>query len=462
MTRVFQPKLTALAAALILVQALPCAANAQADTGTETTAQIPGGQDQVRPPPPTAGLPEFSPECLRYDKLQTRATAIMLNTPTCATVSPEWGGVRSALADNGIGVSVLFSPRLSYDVLGHDQTPVLYSGQRPQVVGVFTATATYDLNRLGFPGDSQFTFEFAGSRANYELAAPNTNYMKIMAINQRFFSGQLELQYGYYALMDQFYGVSLGGNGSMAAFGPASVIPVEVGMSMSAPTPSVDVTLRDPSKRWYGHFSVSRSVSPKGIDEDIQQNPSGFALHVDGARPIYVGELGYKTEPFMPGNRYIWIRAGGIYNTSSYQDITAPGKSHVNYGGYLGATYQLTQPDGFGPRGLNVELKTAMASKEVNLFTKDYSLSFFYIGPFESRRDDMVALSFSRSTFNDRLRKALPVGSAAFSSAISFSYAAKISRGIYSITTVTHQTNPTFTPLQPKALIFQQMLTFSF
>jgi len=208
-----QTVMVAAVAAVLLVEAPLSIARAETPSAdgigsvpAQATASIPNGLPSGAPP-----------ECAQYDKLQTRATAAMLNTPICATIAPDLGGLRKALADSGFGISVQANVSYGYDVLGHNAKPVTYSKQDPQWVGIGTATLTYDLNRIGFAGDSQFTFQASGSRANYELGSVNTNYMKILAINQRFYGGQVEVQYGYYSLMDQFYGITLGGNAAMAA-----------------------------------------------------------------------------------------------------------------------------------------------------------------------------------------------------------------------------------------------------
>jgi len=38
-------------------------------------------------------------------------------------------------------------------------------------------------------------------------------------------------------------------------------------------------------------------MTPEGFLADVQKNPSGLKLRVDGANPIFVNEFGYKVEP---------------------------------------------------------------------------------------------------------------------------------------------------------------------
>ncbi|MDH8131670.1 porin, partial [Klebsiella pneumoniae] len=85
---------------------------------------------------------------------------------------------------------------------------------------------TYDLSRIGFTKDAQFTFSPQWATSNYHDSYPELHNIAVLAVNQPLLNGQLELQYGFYPLIRQFYGMVLGGNSSSAALGPTSVIPV--------------------------------------------------------------------------------------------------------------------------------------------------------------------------------------------------------------------------------------------
>ncbi|MFM0249915.1 carbohydrate porin [Paraburkholderia sediminicola] len=413
--------------------------------------------------PGMLAMPGFSPSCAKYDALSTRANAVMLNTPTCETLFPELGGARAWLADYGIGFSASFAPTYQYDVLGHNHNPQMYGGQDPTWSQSLMPTLTYDLSRIGFSKDSQLTLQGMWQTSDYRNSVPHVGSMTIFAINQRFLNDQLEVQYGYYPLIAQYYGFVLGGNASSAALGPGSVIPFEVGMSSSEPTPGFDITVRDPSLRWYNHFSVARSQSPEGVLPDIDANPSGFRLTVPGARAIFVDEFGYKTQA-SPTSRSMWFRVGTIYNTSHYTSLETGADTRNNYAVYVAATYQITHPDS-SPRGLYADVKLDYAPQDRNLFTKDYQLALYYIGPFKNRPADMVSLGLTQSFFSKTAQNNVSltgIPAAASSLALSLSYAARVMRGVYSVTGLTYQKNPTFAPTQPNALLFQQSINISF
>ncbi len=50
------------------------------------------------------------------------------------------------------------------------------------------------------------------------------------------------------------------------------MIPVQVGISLNAPTPTFTAIVRD-SEKFYNNFAVSRSMSPAGHLDDVEQNP---------------------------------------------------------------------------------------------------------------------------------------------------------------------------------------------
>ncbi|WP_201643888.1 carbohydrate porin [Paraburkholderia metrosideri] len=376
---------------------------------------------------------------------------------------PELGGARAKLAENGWGFAASSTLGYAYDVLGHNESVQLYNGQSPTWNYSSQAMLTYDLSRIGFSPDAQFTVQGAWQGSNYRPAQPKYLTMQIFAITQSFLDHHLELQYGYFPVIRAYYGLILGGNASAAALGPSSVIPFQIGVSAFAPTPTFNAKLWDPSKHFYNSFGVTRSVSPDGFLADIDQNPTGFRLSVPGARALFIDEFGYKADS-GPDTNSKWFRVGLIYNTSHYTDFKSGGVSSNNYGGYLAATYQLYNPDGTA-RGLYGDVKFDYAPSDRNLYTKDYQLTLFYLGPFKSRPGDMAAVGFTKNYFSEYVQslvRSSGTTAAVGSAALTASYAARVSRGVYAVTGLTYTKNPNFAPTRANALIFQETLNLSF
>ncbi|HDS1733472.1 carbohydrate porin [Pseudomonas sp. BP8] len=434
---------------------------------TPTIAAVPAAgasQAGATSAPERSSLPAGQQGCEHYQRLLPRTEAVLTQNSPCETVAPELWGLRQALAEHGFGISASFAPNYRYDVLGHNEHTQRYNGQNPTYRQSTSLKLTYDLTRLGWGGDAQFVLGTTWESGSYKAGNPNFLTMSTFAVNQRFWEGQLELQYGYYNLIREYYGMVLGGNSSSAALGPTSVIPVQLGLSLFTPSPAVTVAVKDASKRWYNRASVARSASPNRFQHDLDENPSGFEIKVKGSRALLVDEVGYKV-PAGDRTRAFWARIGGIYNTSRYSDYRDGGMSSNNYGGYAAVTYQLTQPTNNGPRGLYLDAKVNYAPEDRNLYTKDFQLTSFYIGPFDARPRDMASLGFTRSYFSKYAHDAVErsgTDAERTSTALSFSYAARVTRGVYWVNGLTYQQGPSFAPARDDALLFQTGLNLAF
>ncbi|HDS1733458.1 carbohydrate porin [Pseudomonas sp. BP8] len=412
---------------------------------------------------PTASEPQG---CKRYMRYSPRTDSVARDADPCQTLFPSLGGLRDVLADHGMGFVGNINPSYAYDVLGHNAKEQLYNGQNPTYRLGFNFKLTYDLTRVGFGGDAQFIAGFTYSGGSYRSGTPSFDTtMQTFAINQRFFDKRLTLQYGYYTLIREYYGMVLGGNANSAARGPNSVIPATLGLTLFSPSPAFTVNIKDKSLRWYNQTSIARSGSPNRFQYDLDENPTGFDIKVKGSNPLIVDEFGYKRAAGDNGQRALWVRGGVIYNTSHYQDFKNGGYSDDNYGGYLAYTQQLSQPEGSGRRGLYVDAKLNYAPPDRNQYTGDVQMTAFYIGPFDSRPRDMAAVGLSRSFYSRyarEQRQARGQETEHMATGVSLSYAARLARGIYWVNALTYQQGPTFAPISDDALIYQSSFNFSF
>ena len=402
--------------------------------------------------------------CEQLDKLNTRSQQVVTPPSICESLIGDPNGWRSALADYGWGAQLSWNPTILYDLRDQQRDPQEYSGQNFTWAQTMALNVTYDLERIGFTKDAQFTLSPQFSTSNYQDGYPRLHNIATLAINQPLLNGQLELQYGFYPLIRQFYGMILGGNSSSAALGPTSVIPVQVGISLNAPTPTFTMIARDSEKKWYNNFAVSRSMSPKGHLDDVKQNPYGLKWHVDGANPILVNEVGYKQDASENG-RSIWFRAGGIYNTSHYAYFDKPGDSSDNYAFYMANTVQLTQPQHGLPLGLYLDTKVNYAPDDRNAYASDFQVTLFDIGLFPGRQNDMTSLGYTRSFISHKFRDSLkPAGLEAPETinAISLSHAFRLVKGIYWINGITWQDNPTLVPKRDDAILYQSSMYWNF
>ena len=404
-----------------------------------------------------------APECAQYEKLLTRAEVAFKNVSICSRIKPDLWGLRKELAEHGIGITATSYNGYTYDVLGNNAQKQVYNGQNPSYNTSVNLYLTYDLTRIGFANDAQLTLAGTWADATYTPANMRVKTVSVFAINQSFFNHRVELVYGYISGVRLFYGMALGGNASTAALGPSSVVPFQVGMSATEPTPTVNVIVRDESLRFYNSTALTRSVSPQGIQKDIDLNPSGLRLKVPEARALLINEVGYKQATSATTNA-MWLRAGAMYNTSHYTEFLSGEKSDNNYGGYLAGTVQISKPFN-DARGWYLDSKLDYSPDSVNAINKAFQVSAFNIGPFASRPADMAAVGLTKSYYSEDLRKATTrygLEAAPYTLAVTTSYAARLFPGVYLISGLTYTKNPVFTPLHSDALLLQETLNFLF
>ena len=404
-----------------------------------------------------------APECAQYEKLLTRAEVAFKNVSICSRIKPDLWGLRKELAEHGIGITATSYNGYTYDVLGNNAKKQVYNGQNPSYNTSVNLYLTYDLTRIGFANDAQLSLAGTWADATYTPANMRVKTVSVFAINQSFFNHRVELVYGYISGVRLFYGMALGGNASTAALGPSSVVPFQVGMSATEPTPTVNVIVRDESLRFYNSTALTRSVSPQGIQKDIDLNPSGLRLKVPEARALLINEVGYKQATSATTNA-MWLRAGAMYNTSHYTEFLSGEKSDNNYGGYLAGTVQISKPFN-DARGWYLDSKLDYSPDSVNAINKAFQVSAFNIGPFASRPADMAAVGLTKSYYSEDLRKATTrygLEAAPYTLAVTTSYAARLFPGVYLISGLTYTKNPVFTPLHSDALLLQETLNFLF
>lgn len=410
--------------------------------------------------------PTPTPTCRDYDRFVSRGSEAPIIT-TCETLSPDLLGLRPKLYENGWMFMGYYSATETYDLRGQEARPQAYNGQRPSFSSTLSTITTYDLSRLGLWGKrSQLTVEANSWRTVYRDAGLNDDAaVAQLSVQQEFADGRVRIQYGYYGMLGQFVGLFLGASTASSALGPTSIIPNMVGMAGFKPVPGMDIRLYSKSGRFYDHFGVARSQSPDGFLADSKANPTGLKWSVEGAKPIYVNEIGYRVAS-SKGTRMTWIRQGTIYNRTLYTDYRNPERKGSNRGFYLVGDHQFTQPDESVPyRGWYVNLKGNYAPAEHNIFSSDYALTLYSLAPFATRPGDMVSFGYTRTEVSDDARRYL--GAAGmdpvhFSSTGSVSYALRAFRGIYLVNTLSYARNPVVTTQHPDAVNLQSQLTYSF
>lgn len=406
--------------------------------------------------------------CSSYDKYRLRGSETAIIT-TCDTLSPELGGLRQSMVEQGWLVQNYSSVSESYDFNHADRhVPQTYSGQRPTFQANSNFTITYDLSRLGWFGqNAQLGAQLAWNQNSYLGNGLRATFVNQLSIEQEFDQRRVRLEYGFYSIGAKFYGAVLGTSTAATALGPTSGLMYEAGVVTGGfkPMPAFDLRLYSPSLHYYNHFGMARSTSPKGFQYDSRENPTGLSLTVPGAKVLYIDELGYRALP-SADHLATWVRGGGVYNTSDYMNYKVGHPTVSNHLYYLAYTQQYTQPDADNAvRGIYTDIKFDQAPPSRNAYDKDVLFSLYSIGPFAARPYDMATLGYQYKWISPWTRETLALRTGLSpidnSETYTLSYAFHVMRGLYFNNSLSYTDHPVLVPQHPATLVWMSTLYFS-
>lgn len=387
--------------------------------------------------------PEKIAPFAKFDHLRERG--IWLNIPGPAdTIDQDKEGVRSALADLGIGYvgwtqNTLIDnrmPNASKSTIFNQR----YIGESPTFGTVNSMIVTYDLGRFGIP-DGQITVGAEQQYWTWKPAGPDRVGINTIAYYQTFFDRGLELKVGYLRNHDEFLG--------MNPFGPTPVILSQAGMSNnSAPTPALNVKY-NLDDRLYNKISIQRSVSPNGQLAHMSENPTGLNWRTANAGILLLDEFGYKTKA-APGLPETWLRAGIGFNDSRYPNLADPSqpRANANSAYYVAVDRQFWQSDDEGSpaRGIYGGFSAMYAPSDVNKVSRYLELRLYAKGLFSSRPGDQIAIAATNTAWSHlAVDAALAKGDLVHrnSTAIWGRYTARLAPGVYATLGLLYINNPT-------------------
>lgn len=391
----------------------------------------------------TTWPPEKIDPFAKFDNL--REKGIWLNIPGPAdTIDQDKGGVRSALANLGIGYvgwtqNTLIDNRLP-NASKSTNFNQRYIGESPTFGTVNFMIVTYDLDRFGIP-DGQITVGAEQQYWTWKPAGPDRVGINTIAYYQTFFDRTLELKVGYLRNHDEFLG--------MNPFGPTAVILSQAGMSNNyAPTPALNVKYNF-DDRLYTKISIQRSVSPDGQLPQITENPTGLNWRTANAGVLLLDETGLKNKA-APGLPETWLRAGIGFNDSRYPHLAYPLQSRANANSayYAAADRQFWQSDAQGSpaRGIYGGFSAMYAPSNVNKVSRYLELRLYAKGLFSSRPADQIAIAATNIAWSHfAVDAALAKGDLVHrdSTAIWGRYTARLAPGVYATLGLLYIKNPT-------------------
>lgn len=387
--------------------------------------------------------PEKIASFTKFDNL--REKGIWLNIPGPAdTIDQDKGGVRSALADLGIGyVGWTQNSMIDNRMPNASKSTVFnqrYVGESPTFSTVNLMIVTYDLGRFGI-ADGQITVGAEQQYWTWKLAGPDRVGISTIAYYQTFFDRTLELKMGYLRNHDEFSG--------MNPFGPTPVILSQAGMSNNpAPTPALNVKY-NLDDRLYNKISIQRSVSPDGQLAHMSENPTGLNWRTANAGILLLDEFGYKAKA-TEGLPETWLRAGIGFNDSHYPNLADPSqpRANANSAYYVAVDRQLWQSDAEGSpaRGIYGGFSAMYAPSDVNKVSRYLELRVYAKGLFSSRPGDQIAIAATNIAWSHfAVDAALAKGDLVHrdSTAIWGRYTARLAPGVYATLGLLYINNPT-------------------
>ncbi|MDF3843469.1 carbohydrate porin [Pseudomonas citronellolis] len=385
--------------------------------------------------------------------------------PPSESIIGDAGGLRSDLAEHGIGFNILSMSTFTNNYKHHDRhRPQAYIGERPTYSSNLVAGFTYDLGRLGLD-NGQFIFGVGSYYSSWDEVNPSSpfNFTRI-AYYQSLWDKTVEIKIGVLPNDLEYIGPFTGGTLVGGTQGLQAVIPYQVGLSHApVSSPAANLTLN--LGNFYNKFGVQRSISPDGMGAEIDRHLGELDLHADHAGALYIDELGYKRAA-TPGTPYAWLRAGYIYNTSDYTRFLSNERSDDNHAGYLLGDYQFHQFDSaIASRGLYAGFTWMSAPQDRNLFDLYYGLRLFAKGPLDSRPFDMLTLEYGYTSYSDDANTKLDrlhVSNADDSRSTTLAYNMRLAAGTYFRTGLSYVEKPAFSPDVKDALNLQASLTLFF
>ncbi|WP_407151218.1 carbohydrate porin [Bradyrhizobium sp. ORS 86] len=377
-----------------------------------------------------------------------REKGMWLNIPGPAdTIDQDTGGVRSALADLGIGYA-----GWTLNAIVDNQLPnaarstianQLYMGQNPTFYSANIVTVTYDLSRFGI-SDGQIVVGAEQQYWTWERPGPDRLGLNTLAYYQTFFDRKLELKLGYLRNQNEFAGAVTG-----AITGATLFLLYQAGMSNNAaPRPAVNLKYNF-DDRLYDKVSIQRSLNPDGQYAEITENPTGLNWSTANAGVLLIDEIGYKTKA-APGIPDTWLRAGFGFNNSHYRNVVDPARPRANdnHFYYVAADRQLWQSDARSApsHGIYGGFSVMGAPPDVSRLSQYYELRLYARGLFDSRPTDQIALVATNMVWSKfAVDAALTKQQLAHrdTTAISATYTAHLAPGIYASVGLTYIHNPT-------------------
>lgn len=424
-------------------------------TGTAGAVKLPSVEPGAATPPAAAdtvsddanaAMTAMVARFARFDALKPQGQTTDFSS-TFDTLLQDAGGFRSTLADSNLFIRGVSINSIGYDVGGNRRptSPQLYSGQKPTITSSNDIRAGWKIGGTG-TDITQINVGFSYSVVNWDQVGPSGSQFSRFDIYSTFFNRKVEVKAGVSQGILEFIGIFAGGNPILAS-GLGGTIPVQTGLSGStAPTPGINVQLNG-RDGLYSKTGIMRSIGSDGLISEARDNGVGLKLTRRGAKPLVIQEFGIL-RPASQNGRQMWLRLGGLYNTTDYTRFDRPGTKD-NWSLYALADYQIVKPSTAEPyRGIFIGASALVAPDNVNIYTQTFEGRVYAVGMVPGRPTDQMSFTLSYNRFGKPGRETfdlLGLQTNKGQLSVGALYAFRARAGLYLTPSISYIRKPSFT-----------------
>jgi porin len=363
---------------------------------------------------------------------------------------------RKALFNKGLAIRVISQVQYVQNLLDAPVPPrdQVYVGQRPFEGAMAQPILVSDLRQLHLH-NAQLYAGAVWNWVSWNPAGPKSLQLWDLYLYKAFGEKHVEMKAGYISLNLDFIGLFVGGSTATGAQGVYAVLPYEAGMSyFPLTTPASTLRFRGPNDTYF-KLGVQRSIDPEGGPTEVARNHTGFRFIPHGDKLLFLGEGGYLRDA-NKGAHQAWFRAGYMYNTTGYRNVTTGRSQSGNYCGYVLMDYQLHRSSLEHPgHGLYAGGSFMTVPESLNPYARYYEARLYKKAPLRSRPADLLSVVASRTNYSGQYTDNLvSTGKTVWrgGTTLTGSYSMRASAGNYASVGLTYVYGPAITPRVPNAL----------
>jgi porin len=328
------------------------------------------------------------------------------NWLTQSTMTGDWGGLRTKLAQDGFNFRASYIGEYAYSFsggkrIGGDYAQQLAVGMDVDLGKVVnlpggTFHVTFNLREgrsttADYIGNKIAVQEIYGDGENFRLAE--------ISYQQSLFDKILDLKAGFFIMGDDFARTAILCDFENDAFcAHPNSLPTNSGWSDY------------PAGKWGGRVRVNLPDDIYAETGVFEVNPTysahdnGFKVSLQGSTgalvPFEIGKTVKLGPAAMPGH----YKIGAYFDSSDAPDLTNTTISESGrYGGYILADQMIWSFEPGTDRGLIVVANATISDKRTSQIPTFYTAALVAQGAFAARPHDFIAIGYVRDTVNSRL-----------------------------------------------------------